>query len=102
MKTTGEYKIKQALDSTDGMMRAEAPPFLYGKITERLKQVLPEPVYYTTRAVVRLALAMLLITALNAVTLKSVKKPGVINEDELFTGVAQEYFGNNQVHNPAY
>jgi hypothetical protein len=102
MKTTGEHKVEQTLGSTDGMMRAEAPPFLYGKIAARLKQVLPEPVYYTTRAVVRLALALVLMTALNAITVKTIKKPGGITEEQSLTGIAREYFGSNQLHTPTY
>jgi hypothetical protein len=97
MKTNNEHKIEKALHSAEGMQRAEASPFLYGKIMARLKQHLPEPVYYTAGVMVRIALAALVIGLFNSVTVKILKKPVYTDENIQLMWVAQEYFGEGEV-----
>lgn len=87
--------LDDILNSTEGMQRAQASPFLYGKIMEQLKH-LPQPVYYTGKVLVRVAFAMMLIGALNAITLRAVNKqtaPRAVNEEMELHRMAQEYFG---------
>ncbi|TAE86007.1 MAG: hypothetical protein EAY81_06050 [Bacteroidetes bacterium] len=87
--------IKRTLQSIDRIERAEASPFLFGKIMDKLKHELPEPIYYGTKMVVRFALTVLVIGALNAASVHIAKKqvPPALDENTLIQKAAQEYFG---------
>lgn len=87
--------INRTLQSVEGMQRATASPFLFGKIMDKLKQELPEPVYYGTKMVVRFALTVLVIGALNAASVRIAKNQvsPAVDENTLIQKAAQEYFG---------
>ena len=95
MKLGIPHKIEKSLQSIEGMQRAEASPFLFGKIMGRIKQNVPEPIYYTTTVVVRFALAVLIVGMLNGLTVSILKRSAntTINENEALMNIAQEYFG---------
>jgi hypothetical protein len=96
MTNKHNHLINEALNSVEGIQRAEASPFLYGKIIERLKQQLPEPIYYSGKVIVRFALAMLVIGSINALTVRIVKQQTTVpqlNEQMELNRLAQEYFG---------
>lgn len=96
MTNRNEHIINETLNSLDGMKRAEASPFLYGRIMERMKEQLPAPVYYTGKAIIQFALATVIIASLNVVSVKTLKKhqrPKVMNEEMELHRMAQEYFG---------
>jgi hypothetical protein len=96
MTNRNDHIINKTLNSLEGMKRAEASPFLYGRIMERMKQQLPPPVYYTGKAVIQFALAILLVASLNVVSVWSLKKqhaPKPMNEEMELHRMAQEYFG---------
>lgn len=93
MRSATPHRIKKAMESTNGMNRAEASPFLYGKIMTRIRESIPPPVYYTGRVIIRFAMAMLLVAALNAATVGILKKPASTDDAQL-QQIAKEYFGN--------
>jgi len=64
MKPDVAHEVDQTLRSIEGISKAEAPPFLYGKIMERMKQPLNAPVT-TPVWVFRLAMAVILLFLLN-------------------------------------
>lgn len=93
MKRAATHRIEKAMESMDGIQRAEASPFLYGKILERIRENIPVPVYYTGGVILRFAMAMLLVAALNALTVGILKRPAV-DEDSRHQELAREYFGD--------
>ncbi|MES2689506.1 MAG: hypothetical protein V4658_03840 [Bacteroidota bacterium] len=93
MEPTEPHKISKAFESIDGIQRAEASPFLYGKIITRIRENIPAPVYYTGSVLIRFAMAMLLVAALNAATVGILKRPAA-NDDAQLRQLAKEYFGN--------
>lgn len=103
MKTIPEH-IERALQSIDGMERAEASPFLFGRIMDKLKQELPEPVYYGTKMVLRFALTVLVIGVLNAASVRIAKHQAspAVDENTLIKQAAQEYFGLEDNYNYSY
>lgn len=106
MTNRNEHKINETLNSLNGMKRAEASPFLYGRIMERMKQQLPAPVYYTSKAVIQFALAVLLVASLNVVSVRSLKKQQrpqqPLNEEMELQRMAQEYFGFENTNSYMY
>jgi hypothetical protein len=62
------HKIEKTMQSLDGMERAKANPFLYGKIMHRLRNGNFEPVY-NQQVVLRYALVVLLLTMVNVVSI---------------------------------
>ncbi|MES2560570.1 MAG: hypothetical protein V4590_12570 [Bacteroidota bacterium] len=96
MANRNEHIIDETLKSIDGMKRAGASPFLYGRIMERMKQQLPAPVYYTGKVILRFALAVMLVASLNVISVRVLKKqtkPQPLNEEMELQRMAQEYFG---------
>lgn len=98
-----EEIIDHTLNSITEMKRAQASPFLYGRVMERIKQQLPAPVYYTGKVVIQFALAAILVVSLNVVSvrlLKSQHKPQQLSEEAELQRMAQEYFGfeNNNTY----
>lgn len=66
MKEGFHKKIDEVLNSLDGIQRAEANPFLYGKIKSRIetaKHAVPQPM------VLRLAIALAIVIMLNLLTI---------------------------------
>lgn len=106
MSNPNEHLINDTLNSLDGMSRAEASPFLYGRIMERMKQQLPAPVYYTGKAIIQFAMAMLLVASLNVISVRSLKKQHKphqpMNEEMELQRMAQEYFGFENTNNYMY
>lgn len=105
MTNRNEHILDETLNSLKGMRRAEASPFLYGRIMERMKEQLPAPVYYSGKVVIQFALAMLLIASLNIFSvsvLKTKGKPQPMNEEAALNGLAQEYFGFENSNAYAY
>lgn len=105
MTNRNEHIIDETLNSLDGMKRAEASPFLYGRIMERMKQQLPAPVYYTSKAVIQFALAMVMVASLNVISVSSLKKQipkQPINEEMELQRMAQEYFGFENTNSYMY
>ncbi|MES2778398.1 MAG: hypothetical protein V4651_00740 [Bacteroidota bacterium] len=105
MTNTNEHIINETLNSLDGMTRAEASPFLYGRIMERMKQQLPAPVYYTGKAIIQFALAVVLVASLNVISVKTLKKqqkPHPMNEEMELQRMAQEYFGFENTNSYMY
>jgi hypothetical protein len=94
-------RTEKAMSSIEGLMRAEASPFLYGKIMEQLRQV-PAPVYYTGRVILRFAMAILLLATLNAAIIRTFHRPVAGNEEQLMQGLAQEYFGAESITSNMY
>lgn len=85
------------MESIQDIKRAEASPFIYGKIMEQLKY-LPAPIYYGTSMILRWATVMVILGVLNIVTLKNVRtksKTEPSNQQGL-DAMAQEYFGFQQ------
>lgn len=103
MKTPAEH-IERTLQSLEGMQRAEASPFLFGRIMDKLKQELPEPVYYGTKMLVRFALTILVIGAVNAVSVRIAKNQTLpaVDENTQLQQAAQEYFGVTDLNNYMY
>ncbi|GAA4338722.1 hypothetical protein [Flaviaesturariibacter amylovorans] len=67
MSEERDQKIDAILASLDGAARAEAPPYLYSKIRNRLQAPAALPV----RLAGRLALALAIVAVLNVLTLRS-------------------------------
>ena len=86
MKVDLHKKVDEILNSLDGLQRAEANPFLYGKIRNRLESrepSAPSPLAW------RLVIALAIVVVLNLFTiLYFQKKPGTDTGIEL---VANEY-----------
>ena len=86
MKVDLHKKVDEILNSLDGLQRAEANPFLYGKIRNRLEnreQFVPSPLAW------RVVIALAIVVVLNLFTiLYFQKKPGTDTGIEL---VANEY-----------
>lgn len=93
MKNTDKH-INQAIASIEGIKRAEASPWLYGKIMHRLQQ-LPAPVYYTGKVLFRLAVAAVFIGVINVTTVKLFTQSATIktSEADQLQQMANEYFG---------
>lgn len=90
-----DKEIDYTLSSFDGIERAEASPFLFGRILERMKKESPI-VYYSGKKVLQFALAALFLISMNifsVLLLKKQTKPKV-NEQLQLNQVAQEYFGS--------
>jgi hypothetical protein len=87
MKEDLHKKIDEVLNSLDGMQRAEASPFLYSKIRNRMemaRQVVPQPM------ALRLAIALALVILLNLVTILQFNS-GSKKADAGVESVANEY-----------
>jgi hypothetical protein len=67
---TYETLVENTLKSLDNIQRAEASPFLYGKVMHRLQQNIKPKQVYSTRFVVRFALAAVVLFATNVFTVK--------------------------------
>lgn len=93
MKNTNKH-IDKTLASIEGIKRAEASPWLYGKIMHRLKE-LPTPVYYTGKVLFRLAMIAVFVCVINATTVKLLTQSATIkiNEVDQLQQMANEYFG---------
>ena len=105
MTNRNEPIITETLNSLREMKRAEASPFLYGRIMERMKQHLPTPVYYTSRVAIQFALAMILVASLNVISVRVIKtqnKPQPMNEEIELQRLAQEYFSFENTNNYTY
>ena len=70
MKNDLQQKIDETLSSLDGMRRAEASPFLYSKIRNRL-QGLTE--YVPQSLAWRMIAALVIVTLMNVLTLRHFK-----------------------------
>ena len=100
MKHYSDQNIEKALQSLNGMMRAEASPFLFGKILHKLSTQVPEPVYYSGKIILQFAMMIALIISLNFITLKShkkIKQPEITDESAI-SQVAQEYFESDNLY----
>ncbi len=95
MKEQLKHIIQQTLNSTEGMQRAEAPSFLYGRMMERMKQHVPEPVYYGGRVLFRFAMMVVVVMLINMVSIKVLKQNSKqqVSDHVGMQQVAQEYFG---------
>jgi hypothetical protein len=65
MKEGVRKKIEETFSSLDGMQRAEANPFLYGKIRHRLegvKELVPKQLAW------RMVIALVIVAVINAFT----------------------------------
>lgn len=105
MTNRDQHILEDTLNSLRGIKRAEASPFLYGRIMERMKEQLPAPAYYSGKIVIQFALAMLLIASLNIFSVSILRTKGntqPINEEAALHGLAQEYFGFDNINTYAY
>lgn len=82
-----QQKIEQTLNSLEGIRQAEAPPYLYSKIMNRLQ---PAEAVFQTRIALRLVAALVVVLLLNAFTLQALNRSEK-GEKETAQAVAQEY-----------
>lgn len=68
MNNNIEQHVKQALESLDGMEKAKANPFLYGKVMHRMQDRPAEQVY-NGKVVLRYVMMILVLAGLNVATL---------------------------------
>lgn len=99
MKQLYHKQVERAMQSVDDIKRAEASPFLFGKVMMRLQQHVPEPVYYTGKMILRVAMMLTVVVGLNAVTIVK-QKPSkqVMNEEMELIKLAQEYFETDHLY----
>lgn len=99
MATPNNNLVDKTLTSIEGMNRADAPPFLFAKIMHRIKDVTPEPIYYTGTWLLRFAVAGVVIITFNATTIWLInhQPQKQVNEQMELHKIAQEYFGNDNV-----
>jgi hypothetical protein len=86
MKEGQDNKIDEILNSLDGLQRAEANPFLWGKIRNRLEnrqQFVPSTLAW------KLAIALAVVVVMNLLTIQHFQK-GSVN-DRGIELVANEY-----------
>lgn len=100
MKPNLQEQIEQSMKSLNGMTRAEASPFLFGKIMHKLSRQLPEPVYYSNKMLLRLAAMILFVLSLNIITVTRYKRNTTkkVNEDTQILVVTQEYFETDNLY----
>lgn len=100
MKPTLQEQIEQSMKSLNGIRRAEASPFLFGKIMHRHSNQLAEPVYYSGKMLLRLAAMILLVLSLNIITVTRYKKNSTkkVNEDTQILMLTQEYFETDNLY----
>ena len=75
MKEDLQKKIDEILNSLDGLQRAEANPFLYGKIRNRLENgqpFVPSPLAW------RLVVALAIVVVLNLFTILYFQKKPIL------------------------
>ncbi|RYY88221.1 MAG: hypothetical protein EOO15_09655 [Chitinophagaceae bacterium] len=78
-------RIDDILNSLDGATRAEAPPYFYSKLRNRMNSsLLPKPLAW------RLALALVVVALLNVMTLRAVRNEGPA-DDSNAQAIASEY-----------
>lgn len=96
---TEDHHIQKSLDSIEGMTRASASPFLFGKIMSRFHQSIQNTPYYTTNTIIRFAISMVLILAINVFSMQKIKNrtQPVFNEQAEIFKLADEYFGYSQI-----
>jgi hypothetical protein len=100
MKHYSNQNIDKALQSLNGMKRAEASPFLFGKIMHKLSTQVPEPIYYSGKMILQFAMMLAVIISLNFITLKNhrkMKQP-MISDESAIIQVAQEYFETDNLY----
>ena len=100
MKHYTNHNIEKALQSLNGINRAEASPFLFGKILHKLSTQVPEPIYYSGKMIVQFAMMIAVIISLNLITLKSHKKMKhpVITDESTIIQIANEYFETDNLY----
>ncbi len=103
MKQLHQKQVERAMQSVEGIKRAEASPFLFGKILMKLEQHVPAPVYYSGKMILRFAMMLAVVVGLNTVTiikskpLKPKQAQGINEEMELMK-LAQEYFETDNLY----
>ncbi|MFN7312291.1 MAG: hypothetical protein ACK5UI_02310 [Bacteroidota bacterium] len=89
-----EDLMNQTLHSIKGMHRAVPSDKLYVQLWNRIQQQPSLSIYYTGKALIRIAAAIIIIIGLNAVSVLAVNKSKRVQVDEQ-TGIqnfATEYF----------
>jgi hypothetical protein len=94
-----QHKVQEVMESLDGVQRAEANPFLYTKVMNRLQNKSA-----STRKFLRLswelAFAMILFTGLNIAAFFYFKQDDTQNDDNgSITSLANEYTINSNNYN---
>ncbi len=104
MTNSNNKIIDDTVNSIHSIQRAEASPFLFNKIIDRIKTGTPEPIYYTGAWFLRIAVTGVVIISLNAITIWTLTKQPQkqINEQMELHKIAQEYFGNEHVSSYFY
>ena len=91
---TKEDLMNQTLHSIKGMHRAIPSDKLFAQIWNRIQQQPSLSIYYTGKALIRIAAAIIIIIGLNAVSVLAVNKSKRVQIDDQ-TGIqnfAKEYF----------
>lgn len=94
-----QHKVEEVMQSLDGVQSAEANPFLYSKVMNRLQNK-----NVSTRKFLRLswelAFAMILFTGLNIAAFFYFKQDDTQNDDNgSITSLANEYTINSNNYN---
>ena len=104
MKTLREIEelTEKAMNSIDNLQQAEANPYLYQKLRQRMLDERQEAISKNARLVLKISAALVLFMGVNVtsyyllnkgqqVTIQKVKKPGI-------NAVAQEYFQKDSAY----
>jgi len=83
-----EQKVDAALNSLDGIQRAEANPYLYTRIRARMEKSQSGPAY--SRMMIRLAMVLLVFLCINVITY-STMQPGKQQTQQGIEAFASDY-----------
>ncbi len=92
-----DEQIDQTLNSLDGLQRAQANPFLYQRIRQRLSTVHPNN-RMTPALAWRLAVACLLLLGLNVISWARFYKVEMVSTESPVQQLYSEYINNTSVH----
>lgn len=103
MKKEINHLVEDSLESVKYLNRAQASPFIYGKVMEQLKAI-PEPALVGGAMILRWATLLLVLGMVNAVTLRKIashtKQTASIQQG--VNAIAQEYFEFQQENSYNY